>query len=140
MATLPNHLTPDQRAHATLTISTAAGATSDVLDCGGLVPVGVSVDSTNWTAAGIGFLGSYNSSSTMANIKRSTDGSLVRVSSAAVTTNAVSAIGIDTLNPYLYGYRFIQLFSQTTAGVAVVQATTSQSIVVHLGVPRGPIK
>lgn len=119
MATYPGKRTPDQRTFATLTVTTAADGLSDVLDCGGLTVCSIEM-STAWTDAPISFLGSMNSSNTLAGVydlASSGTGAPVEVSFTSTANRLV------TMDPHhLWGVRFLQIRSGSSSTGVTAQA------------------
>jgi len=136
MATYPIKRTPDQRSYVTVTVSSGTNGLSDAVDMGGLTPLAIET-STAWTAAGIGFYGSNRSTGSLIEVRNSSDGSRLRLSSNSVQTSTRTLFSLE--NNRLNGFRFLQLISNDTDGGAVTQGST-RILYLYLGVPQGPIK
>jgi len=135
MATYPGKRTPDQRAFAAMTVTTAADGLSDVLDCGGLALKALELSSAGgWTAANLAFLVSYRSTDTLKELWNSSTGAPVAVNMTTTGGRFISC------GPAFEGVRFLQLASINTASTAAVAQAAARSVWAILGVPNGPIK
>ena len=104
---------PSSRTHATVVVSTEADGLSDTINLTGLTLASIQM-STAWTDATIGFKGNVDGSTNYYDVYTST-GVLM-----TYPTSANRCLSFDPA-PFL-GLQYLQLISETTAGVAVVQA------------------
>lgn len=105
---------PSSRTFATVQISTEADGLSDTINLTGLTLSAIQM-STDWTDAQIGFKSSIDNSTDYLDIYDS-DGILL--------TYETSANRVVAFDPAVFaGIQRLQLVSETSAGVVVVQAT-----------------
>ena len=135
MAVYATKRTPDQRDYITMTLTTAAGAVSDVADLGGMRLAGVEM-STAWTAADLAFLGSPIDSAAMREIWRVADSTAPASYQVSTTANRIIGFNSQAFD----GIRFIQLASVNTGSTAALAQAASRSLRLLLGIPSGPIK
>ena len=109
----PSNPKPSSRSYATVGLSTAADGVSDSINLTGLTLSCIQM-STAWTDAGIGFKG---------NVDGSTNYYPLYDTSGNFLTYQTSASRVVAFDPAVFsGVQFLQVVSQTTAGVAVAQA------------------
>lgn len=114
MATPPIHPKPSSRTFASVTVTTAADGTSDVVDLTGLTLSSIQVTSVGWTDARIGFKASVDGTTVLFDVFDSAGNNL---------TFPATASRVIAFDPWQFaGVQKLQLVSETTAGVAVAQA------------------
>lgn len=105
---------PSTRTHASIDLSTAADGISDSINISGLTLSCISM-STAWSSANVGFMGSVDGSTNFYHVYDSAGNFL---------TFPTSASRIVAFDPAPFaGLQLIKLVSETSAGVAVAQAS-----------------
>lgn len=125
MATTLVHKRPSNRGYATVDLSTTADGVSSAIDISDLLLTSIQM-STAWTDAGLGFQG---------NVDGSTNYYSVFTSSGDYLVLQTSANRIVSFSPSQFAnLQKLRLVSETTAGVAVAQASAR---VIKLGLFGG---